>query len=161
MDRARTERVIKHEGTANERLDEPTVRTSPARHGGATVAVAVVTVFFAPTTSEEGGGESVPPQAATADARSRTGRARQRERSRFEFFTGPFHVPDGDVTNVRDEMRRDETTEPHAPQQRHRHTAVVAHELRQQSGIPYEVERKVCSDCRTVLDERTVRRAAA
>jgi hypothetical protein len=46
-------------------------------------------------------------------------------------------------------------------QQLHRHRAVVAHALRQQSGIPYEVEQKVCSDCRTVLDERTVRRAAA
>jgi hypothetical protein len=43
----------------------------------------------------------------------------------------------------------------------HRHRAVVAHALRQQSGIPYEVEQKVCCDCRTVLDERTVRRAAA
>jgi hypothetical protein len=43
----------------------------------------------------------------------------------------------------------------------HTHHAVVAHALRQQSGIPYEVEQKVCSDCRTVLDERTVRRAAA
>lgn len=43
----------------------------------------------------------------------------------------------------------------------HEHRAVVAHALRQQSGIPYEVEQKVCSDCRTVLDERTVRRAAA
>jgi hypothetical protein len=43
----------------------------------------------------------------------------------------------------------------------HRHRTVVAHALRQQSGIPYEVEQKVCCDCRTVLDERTVRRAAA
>lgn len=43
----------------------------------------------------------------------------------------------------------------------HRHRAVVAHALRQQSGIPYEVEQKVCCDCRRVLDERTVRRAAA
>jgi hypothetical protein len=43
----------------------------------------------------------------------------------------------------------------------HRHTAVVAHALRQHAGIPYEVEQKVCTDCRTVLDERTVRRAAA
>jgi hypothetical protein len=43
----------------------------------------------------------------------------------------------------------------------HRHKAVVAHALRQHAGIPYEVEQKVCTDCRTVLDERTVRRAAA
>jgi hypothetical protein len=45
--------------------------------------------------------------------------------------------------------------------QLHKHKAVVAHALRQHAGIPYEVEQKVCTDCRTVLDERTVRRAAA
>ena len=43
----------------------------------------------------------------------------------------------------------------------HTHKAVFAHALRQHAGIPYEVEQKVCTDCRTVLDERTVRRAAA
>lgn len=43
----------------------------------------------------------------------------------------------------------------------HRHKAVTAHALRQQAGIPYEVEQKVCSDCQRVLEERTVRRAAA
>ena len=43
----------------------------------------------------------------------------------------------------------------------HQHKAVVAHALRQHSGIPYEVEQHVCSDCNRVLDERTVRRAAA
>ena len=43
----------------------------------------------------------------------------------------------------------------------HEHKAVVAHALRQHAGIPYEVEQKVCSDCQRVLDERTVRRAAA
>jgi hypothetical protein len=43
----------------------------------------------------------------------------------------------------------------------HEHRPVVAHALRQQAGVPYEVEQKVCPDCRAVLDERTVRRAAA
>ena len=43
----------------------------------------------------------------------------------------------------------------------HEHKAVVAHALRQHAGIPYEVEQKVCTDCQRVLDERTVRRAAA
>lgn len=43
----------------------------------------------------------------------------------------------------------------------HEHSAVVSHALLQRSGIPYEVEQKVCCDCRTVLDERTVRRAVA
>ena len=45
--------------------------------------------------------------------------------------------------------------------QLHEHKAVTAHALRQHAGIPYEVEQKVCTDCHTVLDERTVRRAAA
>ena len=43
----------------------------------------------------------------------------------------------------------------------HEHKAVIAHALRQHAGIPYEVEQRVCSDCNRVLDERTVRRAAA
>jgi hypothetical protein len=46
-------------------------------------------------------------------------------------------------------------------QQLHEHKAVIAHALRQHAGIPYEVEQHVCSDCRRVLDERTLRRAAA
>jgi hypothetical protein len=49
----------------------------------------------------------------------------------------------------------------HSARRLHRHKAVVTHALRQHAGIPYEVEQKVCSDCRRVLDERTVRRAAA
>ena len=45
--------------------------------------------------------------------------------------------------------------------QLHEHKAVFAHALRQHAGIPYEVEQKICSDCRAVLDERPLRRAAA
>jgi NMD protein affecting ribosome stability and mRNA decay len=45
--------------------------------------------------------------------------------------------------------------------QLHQHKAVIAHALRQHAGIPYEVEQRVCSDCNRILDERTVRRAAA
>ncbi|MGE5690662.1 MAG: hypothetical protein ACM33B_08895 [Pseudomonadota bacterium] len=43
----------------------------------------------------------------------------------------------------------------------HTHQLVVVHALRQQAGVPYEVERTVCSSCRQVLDERPLRRAAA
>jgi len=43
----------------------------------------------------------------------------------------------------------------------HAHTAVTTHVLRQQSGVPYEVERVVCLQCRRVLRERALRRAAA
>ena len=44
---------------------------------------------------------------------------------------------------------------------RHVHQPVTLHALGQRAGIPYEVERRVCSDCRRVLDERALRRAAA
>jgi hypothetical protein len=43
----------------------------------------------------------------------------------------------------------------------HRHKAVTTHFLRQRQGIPYEIERVLCSECRRVLDERQLRRAAA
>jgi NMD protein affecting ribosome stability and mRNA decay len=59
---------------------------------------------------------------------------------------------------VNNEMRHDQHE---SARQHHRHKAVLTHALRQQAGIPYEVEQKVCADCRRVLDERTLRRAAA
>ncbi|HYZ19771.1 MAG TPA: hypothetical protein VE615_09505 [Gaiellaceae bacterium] len=43
----------------------------------------------------------------------------------------------------------------------HRHDEVTTYVLRQRAGVPYEVERKVCSSCEQVLGERPVRRAAA
>ncbi|HET9675773.1 MAG TPA: hypothetical protein VFP31_13375 [Gaiellaceae bacterium] len=42
----------------------------------------------------------------------------------------------------------------------HKHTSIT-HAIRQRSGIPFEVERKVCADCKRVLDEKPLRRAAA
>lgn len=54
-----------------------------------------------------------------------------------------------------------ERTHQRTTQRLHEHKTVVTHALRQQAGIPYEVERQVCSDCRRVLGERNVRRAAA
>jgi len=47
------------------------------------------------------------------------------------------------------------------PKRSHRHTEVTTHVLRQRAGVPYEMERKVCSGCRRVLDERLLRRATA
>jgi hypothetical protein len=43
----------------------------------------------------------------------------------------------------------------------HRHSGVRTYVLLQRLGIPYEIERTVCSECRRVLDERPVKRAAA
>jgi NMD protein affecting ribosome stability and mRNA decay len=42
---------------------------------------------------------------------------------------------------------------------RHKHTAVTVHAIRQRAGVPYHVERKVCSDCSRLLAERTLKRA--
>ena len=44
---------------------------------------------------------------------------------------------------------------------RHKHNAVTVHAIRQRAGVPYHVERKVCSSCSRLLDERTIKRAAA
>jgi len=43
----------------------------------------------------------------------------------------------------------------------HKHTAITIHALHQRNGVPYEVERKVCADCRRLLDEKPVKRAVA
>jgi hypothetical protein len=43
----------------------------------------------------------------------------------------------------------------------HRHRAVSTHVVVQRAGIPYELERTVCSSCARVLNERTLRRTAA
>jgi len=43
----------------------------------------------------------------------------------------------------------------------HNHQAVKEHVLGQRHGIPYEVERTLCADCRAVLEEKPLRRAAA
>jgi NMD protein affecting ribosome stability and mRNA decay len=43
----------------------------------------------------------------------------------------------------------------------HRHKAVRTRFLAQRAGIPYEMERVLCSECSRVLEERALRRAAA
>ncbi len=43
----------------------------------------------------------------------------------------------------------------------HEHHAKRVHVLSQRAGVPYEVEQQVCEDCRRILDEKTVKRAAA
>ena len=59
-------------------------------------------------------------------------------------------------STVREAMRLHQHTSP-----KHQHKAVTLHEIRQRSGVPYEIERKVCESCRRVLDEKPLRRAAA
>jgi len=44
---------------------------------------------------------------------------------------------------------------------RHKHSAMTVHAIRQHAGVPYHVERKVCASCRRLLDEKTIKRAAA
>jgi NMD protein affecting ribosome stability and mRNA decay len=44
---------------------------------------------------------------------------------------------------------------------RHKHSTVTVHAIRQRAGVPYHVERKVCSSCQRLLEETTIKRAAA
>ena len=39
-----------------------------------------------------------------------------------------------------------------------KHTAVTMRAIRQRNGVPFEVERQVCKDCRRLLDERPLKR---
>ena len=41
------------------------------------------------------------------------------------------------------------------------HTLVTKYVLRQRDGVPYEIERIVCAECKRVLEERPLRRAVA
>jgi len=43
----------------------------------------------------------------------------------------------------------------------HRHRAVRTHVVVQRNGVPYELERTVCSGCAQVLAERQLKRTAA
>jgi len=43
----------------------------------------------------------------------------------------------------------------------HVHTPARTHVLVPRLGVPYEVERTVCTECQQVLEERPLRRAAA
>jgi hypothetical protein len=47
------------------------------------------------------------------------------------------------------------------PRPEHVHQPVTLHALAQQAGVPFEIERCICLECRRVLSERPLRRAAA
>lgn len=49
----------------------------------------------------------------------------------------------------------------HKRRRTHTHNAVRTHALSRRLGVPYEVERTVCTECRHVLEERPLKRAAA
>ena len=57
--------------------------------------------------------------------------------------------------NLKDEMSAQH------PTAIHEHVAKRVHVLLQRAGVPYEIEQQVCADCRRVLDEKPVKRAAA
>jgi len=49
----------------------------------------------------------------------------------------------------------------HTRKRLHRHRPQTTHVIVQKAGVPYELERRVCSECQRVLDERPLKRAAA
>ena len=51
--------------------------------------------------------------------------------------------------------------QPQPPNPQHRHEPTTVYVLDQREGVPYEVEQVVCAQCRQVLGERPLRRAAA
>jgi hypothetical protein len=48
-----------------------------------------------------------------------------------------------------------------ARKKRHDHKEITVRVLSQRDGVPYEVERTLCVDCREIISERPLRRAAA
>jgi predicted nucleic acid-binding Zn ribbon protein len=42
----------------------------------------------------------------------------------------------------------------------HKHIPVTTRAIRQRNGIPFEVERRICSKCQRVLAEQPVKRTA-
>lgn len=57
------------------------------------------------------------------------------------------------MTTTRQEHRSDNAT--------HLHEEVRVRVLEQRAGVPYEVSMRVCAECKQVLDEQAVKRAAA
>ncbi|HEY7207030.1 MAG TPA: hypothetical protein VH416_02220 [Gaiellaceae bacterium] len=47
------------------------------------------------------------------------------------------------------------------PSRPHRHQGLVVHVIEQRDGVPYELERRVCTTCGRELEQRRLRRAAA
>jgi len=43
----------------------------------------------------------------------------------------------------------------------HKHSAITIRAIGQRQGVPYELERTLCRDCRRLLDEKPLKRAAA
>jgi hypothetical protein len=43
----------------------------------------------------------------------------------------------------------------------HKHTAVTIRAIGRRNGVPYEVERQVCAQCRRLLREKPLKRTAA
>jgi hypothetical protein len=110
------------------------------------------TMSFATTFLPDGTSEPV----GAPESRCRPARANHLKV--LQMFTLSVHVSSDQAITLKEEMAQRHSIRARRP---HEHRAVVTHTLRQRAGVPYEVEQHVCSDCRRVLDERTLRRAAA
>ncbi len=80
------------------------------------------------------------------------------QKNHWNFTLFPL-APGGGVVNVSEEMV--EKDPPRRTRRLHVHKAVVTHAVRQRAGVPYEIEQHICLGCRSVLDERQLRRTAA
>jgi NMD protein affecting ribosome stability and mRNA decay len=70
-------------------------------------------------------------------------------------FTLSKHTSTADRLTVKETMNSRPSTIAHE------HVAKRVHVLLQKAGIPYEMEQQVCQACARILDEKTVKRAAA
>ena len=68
-------------------------------------------------------------------------------------------VASGSVTTLK--SRTMSQLFPHRRSRPHRHNPAHVYAMAQKLGVPYEVERTVCTKCNQVLDERPLKRAAA
>ena len=68
-------------------------------------------------------------------------------------------VASGSVTTLK--SRTMSQLFPHRRPRAHKHSPALTHAMVQRLGVPFEVERTVCTKCQQVLDERPLKRAAA
>lgn len=79
--------------------------------------------------------------------------------TRHNFFTLLCVVPSEDPVTL--SLETMSQLFPPLRRRSHTHTPVRTHVLSPKLGVPYEVERTVCTKCRQVLEERPLKRAAA
>jgi hypothetical protein len=141
---------------ANARFADPTDCSEPGLQLGGGGGAAAVSTFFACAASGGSSPDPAPQPANTIAAGTRSATPLLQLISELSQLLRAGAVVRSERLATVNDMAK--TTQDPAE---HRHTARTTHLLARRSGVPYEVERKVCTACLRVLDERPLRRAAA